>query len=239
MKLSSCRALALIGSLSAAGLSAQDTRPQPPQIVTSSVGEVQVAPDRATISLGVQSRAGTAADAAAQNSRKQRAVIDAVKSKGIAAEQIATTSFNVIPETQYDQRGQATPKTTSYLVMNTVTVEVRRIDQIGAVIDAALAAGANQVNSLSFSVAAADSVRRIALANAVTKSRLDAEAMARAAGGSLGTLIELTAGEAYSPPVPMMYAQRAEMKQSVPIEPGQETIRATVTARWQFVPASR
>ena len=240
MKCSYRRVLALLGILSAAELSAQDAKPQTPQIVTSSFGEVQVAPDRATISLGVQSRAATAADAAAQNSRKQRAVIDAVKGKGISAEQIATTSFNVIPETQYDQRGQTAPKTTSYLVMNTVSVEVRRIDQVGPVIDAALAAGANQVNSLAFSIGAADSVRRIALANAVAKSRADAEAMARAAGGSLGSLIELTAGDMYSPPVPMAYGRiQGEMKQSVPIEPGQETVRANVTARWQFIPGSR
>ena len=215
---------------------AQEVRPTPPQIVTTSVGEVRVAPDRATISLGVQSRATTAGEAAAQNSRKQRAVIDAIKARGIATEQITTSNFSVIPETRYDREGQAPPKTTSYLVINTVTAEIRKIDLVGPVIDAALAAGANQVNSLNFGVTAVDSVRRVALAAAVAKSRADADAMARAAGGSIGSLLEITAMEMYSPPVPIAYSMaRSEANQSVPVEPGQEAIRASITARWSFV----
>ncbi|MGH7638926.1 MAG: SIMPL domain-containing protein [Gemmatimonadaceae bacterium] len=228
--------LALLGA-SAAG--AQDiSRPPVPQIVTSATGEVRVAPDRATIMIGVQSRATTAAAAANQNSQKQQAVINAIKARGVPAEQIATSNFNVIPETRYDREGQQAPRTTSYLVINTVTVELRRIDQVGPVIDAALGAGANQINSLQFGVAKADSARRAALANAVAVARADAEAMARAAGGSLGQLIELTAMDQYVPGPPRPFDARIAMGQvaeKVPVEPGEETIRATVSARWQFI----
>lgn len=229
---------AVIAAAFASSVSAQEsTRPTVPQIVTSASGEVRIAPDRATIQIGVQSRAATAAAAATQNATKQRAIIDAIKARGVPSEQIATSSFNVIPETRYDREGQAAPRTTSYLVMNTVIVELRRIDQVGPVIDAALTAGANQINSLSFGVANADSARRAALAHAVTKSRADAEAMARAAGGSLGPLLELTSIDQYVPgpprPFDMRVAATAEMK--TPVEAGEETIRATVTARWQFV----
>lgn len=216
----------------------ESNRPPVPQIMVSASGEVRVAPDRATIHVGVQTRATTAAEAAAQNSRRQRAVIDAIKARGIAAEQIGTMGFNVIPETRYDREGQAAPRTISYLVSNIVTVDVRRIDLVGPVIDAALAAGANQINSLSFGITAADSARRAALASAVTKARADAEIMARAAGGTLGPLIELQAGQAYIPsPRPMAIAEMrvAAASDAVPIEAGEETIRATVTARWQFV----
>jgi uncharacterized protein len=229
-------ALAVFASVAAA----QDpTRPAVPQIVTTASGEVRVAPDRASIQIGVQSRASTAAAAATQNATKQRAIIDAIKARGIPAEQIATSNFNVIPETRYDREGQAAPRTTSYLVINTVNVDVRRIDQVGPVIDAALVAGANQINSLSFGLANADSARRSALAQAVAKSRADAEAMARAAGGSLGPLLELTSMDQYVPgpprPFDMRVAATAEMK--TPVEAGEETIRATVMARWQFVSA--
>lgn len=223
----------------ASAVGAQDTsRPPVPQIVTSATGEVRVAPDRATIMIGVQSRATTAAAAANQNSQKQQAVINAIKARGVPAEQIATSNFNVIPETRYDREGQEAPRTTSYLVINTVTVELRRIDQVGPVIDAALGAGANQINSLQFGVAKADSARRAALANAVSVARADAEAMARAAGGSLGQLIELTAVDQYVPGPPRPFDARIAMGQvaeKVPVEPGEETIRATVTARWQFI----
>ena len=219
---------------------AQDvSRPTIPQIVTTATGEVRLTPDRATIQIGVQSRATTAAAAATQNATKQRAIIDAIKARGVPAEQIATSNFNVIPETRYDREGQAAPRTTSYLVINTVNVELRRIDQVGPVIDAALVAGANQINSLTFGITNADSARRIALAQAVSKSRADAEAMARAAGGSLGPLLELNSVDQYTPgpprPFDMRVAATAEMK--TPVEAGEETIRATVTARWQFVSA--
>lgn len=227
---------ALLLSASVAGAQMQHPQP-PPQIVVSASGEVRVAPDRASIQIGVQSRAATAAEAAAQNSRKQRAVIDAIKAKGIPAEQIGTMGFNVIPETRYDREGQQAPRTTSYLVSNVVSVDVRKVDLVGPVIDAALAAGANQINSLSFGITGADSARRAALASAVAKARTDAEVMARAAGGSLGSLIELQAMEAYvpSPRAVAMESMKMAAADQVPIEAGQETIRASVMARWQFV----
>lgn len=222
----------------ASPLAAQELlRPTPPQIVTNASAEVRVAPDRASIQIGVQTRATTAAAASTQNSQKQRAIIDAIKARGVAAEQISTSNFNVIPETRYDREGQAAPRTTSYLVVNTITVEVRRIDQVGPVIDAALAAGANQINSLAFGVSNPDSARRQALAAAVAKSRADAEVIARAAGGTLGSLIEINAVDGYNPapPRPFMAREAMAADAKVPVEPGQETITATVSARWQFL----
>ena len=231
-------AAALVSAFVVSSAAAQDPfRPQPPQIVVSATGEVRVSPDRATISIGVQSRATTAAAASAQNSQKQRAVIDAIKARGIPAEQITTSNFNVIPETRYDREGQAAPRTTSYLVINAVTVELKRVDQAGPVIDASLAAGANQINSLSFGVQNADSARRAALALAMAKARADAETIARAAGGSLGSLIEATAMDVGMPrPIYMRAEAAMAQDKSVPVEPGQETIAAGVNARWQFLP---
>lgn len=230
--------VAAVLAVFSAPLAAQESvRPEVPQIVVSASGEVRLPPDRASIMIGVQSRAATAAAAAAENSRKQRAVIEAVRQRGVPAEQIGTHGFNVVPETRYDREGQQAPRTISYLVTNVVSVEVRRIDQVGPVIDAALAAGANQINSLSFGLSQRDSAHRAALASAVARARADADAMARAAGGRLGRLLELRSSQAYFPPPrPMMADMRmAATAESVPIEPGQEAIRAEVVARWAFV----
>ena len=232
----------VVSLIATSGVAAQaPTTPPVPQIVVNATGEVKVSPDRATISIGVQSRATTAAAASAQNSQKQRAVIDAIKAKGVPAEQITTSGFSVIPETRYDREGQQAPRTTSYLVVNTVTVELKKIDQVGPVIDASLSAGANQINSLSFGVQSADSARRSALTAAMAKAKADAEVIARAAGGSLGTMLEVTVVD-YGTPRPMylrseMAAQVAD--KSVPVEPGLETITAGVSVRWQFVPAGQ
>jgi uncharacterized protein YggE len=222
--------------------SQETARPQVPQIVTSAQGEVRLSPDKATISIGVQTRAATAAAASSQNSQKQRAIIEAIKARGVPAQQITTSNFNVIPETVYDRQCQAAPRTTSYLVSNNVTVELKRIDQVGPVIDAALAAGANQINSLQFGLTNPDSARRVALGLAVAKARGDAEVMARAAGGALGQLLEISAADTYVPGPPRPYAvmdMRAAKAESVPVEPGQETVTATVHVRWQFVGSGR
>jgi uncharacterized protein len=212
----------------------------PPHIAVSGVGETRVTPDRAVINIGVHSRATTAAAAARDNGRKQQAIIDTLRALGIPREQISTTQFNVSPEMrQIPQSGRN--EITGYSVSNTVRVEVRQLDQIAAAIDAALAKGANQINSLDFVVFNTDEPRRRALAQAIERARLDAEAMARAAGGSLGTLLELSSGYAPIPMVRQEYAMaaRAQADVSTPIEPGQEVIRAVVTARWQFVPGGR
>lgn len=222
-------------------LEAQESRPQVPQIVVSATGEVKVVPDKASLQIGVQSRGATAAAASQANAQKQRAVIDAIKARGVPADQISTSNFNVIPETRYDREGQQAPRTTSYLVINTVNVELKRVDLVGAVIDAALGAGANQINSLNFGVQSADSARRAALAIAVGKARADAEVIARAAGGSLGPMLEMIANESsVRPPMPFMrdMAVMAKAAESTPVEPGLETITAVVNARWTFLPGT-
>ena len=171
-------------------------------------------------------------------------MIAAIRAKGVAAEQITTTGFNVQPETRYDKPG-VPPVVIGYVVSNTVNVELSRIDQTGAVIDTAIIAGANRINSLSFGLANADSSRRAALALAVGRAKGDAEVAARAAGGSLGVLIELLATEFEAPqfrPVGMAMAspRPEEMVVSAPqLEPGLQPVRATVTVRWQFVPGGR
>jgi uncharacterized protein len=215
--------------------------PLPPQVLVSGVGETRVTPDRAIINIGVYSRATTAAAAARENARKQQAIIDTLRALGIAREQIATTQFNVSPEMRHiPQSGRN--EITGYAVNNTVRVEIRQLDQVASAIDAALAKGANQINSLDFVVSNADEPRRRALAQAIERARADADAMARAAGGSLGTLLELATSYA---PIPiarreMLMAGRAQAADmATPIEPGEEMVRVVVTARWQFVPGSR
>jgi uncharacterized protein YggE len=215
----------------------EPVREAPPQIVVNGRGEVRVVPDVATVTIGVQTRANTAAEATAENSKKQLAVVNAIKAKGVAAAQISTSGFSVQPETVYDQRGQAAPKTTGYLVSNMVTVELKRTEQVGPVIDGALAAGANQIHGLSFSVSSPDSARRAALAQAVQNARQDAEVAARAAGGTLGQLIEIIATEYQVPFLQAKtagFAMRSMAEAAPPVEAGTTSVSASVSARWRF-----
>jgi len=218
------------------------TTPVGPQIVVSGSGETRIKPDRAIINIGVYSRATTAAAAARENARKQQAIIDTLRSLGFGQEQITTLNYNVNPEMRHiPQSGRS--EVTGYMVSNTVRVDVRNLDQIGPAIDASLAKGANQIHGLDFYVFNTDEPRRRALAQAIERARLDAESMARAAGGSLGALLEMSTGFTPIPVMRQEYAMAAQTRAAAdvatPIQPGEEMLRAIVTTRWQFIPGAR
>ena len=210
-----------------------------PTIVTSGQGETKITPDRARLEVSVQTRAATAADAGTQNARKQQSVLDALRKIGFTSEQLSTVNYNLYPEMQYDKNGQS-PRVVAYNATNTVRIEIRDVGTIGKAIDAALEAGANMISSLSFYSSNSDAARRSALTTAVARARSDADAMAAAAGGTIGALIELSTND-FAPPVifnraQMMSDQSAKMASATPIEPGEQTVTAVVNARWMFVP---
>ena len=218
------------------GAAAQAPTAQGPRIVTTGQAQRMVTPDRATVFVGVQSRALTAAAAAADNARRQKAIIDTLKAMGIAADQIGTENYSVSPEMRYDPPG-STPRVTGYVVSNSVRVELKRIDQVGQAIDASLAKGANEISGVQFAASEAVDARRLAMADAVKSARADAEALAKAAGGSLGALIELSSSAPeYRPVMGAVAMTSAVVRAPTPIEPGQQTVSATVSAIWQFVP---
>ena len=205
-----------------------------PVITTSATGEERVVPDRARLSIGVQTQAATAADASARNARLQRAVIDTLRALGVPQELITTSGYNVFPEQTYDQQTRRS-RITAYNVQNTVNIELRQVDQVGRALDAVLSKGANLVSSLSFYSSDAEGARRRALANAVEKARRDAEAIARATGGELGRLVEVSSVGYIERPRPVMELQMARAEAgaaATPISEGSQTITATVTARW-------
>ena len=207
-------------------------------IATSGSGEAKVTPDRAAVMINVQTRAVTAAAAASENARRTAAVLDALGKLGLPKAQLTTEGYSVYPETRYDQNGQSA-RVTGYVVTNTIRAETHRPEQSGTIIDAALGAGANMINGLSFYASSIDQPRREAIAMAVANARADAEAMARAAGGSLGALLELSTQGPTVPPRPMYdmaMARKAEAAVPTPVNPGEQTVSVYVSARWLFVP---
>lgn len=211
--------------------------PENPQILVTGHGEIRITPDRASIQIGVESRAVTAAAAAAENANKQASIIAAIKRLGVADQLITTSNYSVSPEQRYDPNHS--PVVTGYRVTNTVVVEVRKLASVGQVLDAALTNGANVISGLSFFASDTDSARRVAIASAVTAAKADAQAAARAAGGALGGLIEVNVG-AYSPPLPrplMMNAGMASrtMQADTPISAGLETVSVDVLTKWKFI----
>ena len=235
-------ALAALAFLPASIAGAQNSPspgPMRPFLATSGQGEAKVTPDRASVMVNVQTRALTAAAAASDNATRTTAVLSALGKLGLAREQLSTEGYSVYPEMRYDKDG-GSPKVAAYVVTNTVRAETKRPDQAGAIVDAALGAGANMINGLSFYASSIDEARRQAISAAVGSARADAEAMARAAGGSLGELLELSTGGPTVPPRPMydvsmLRAKSASLQEATPVNPGQQTVTVFVTARWAFV----
>jgi len=228
---------AVVAPLTAQSQDSRATNDAIPQIAVTGRGEVKVSPDRATIQVSVQTRATTAAAAAAENATKQQSVLAALRALGLGSDQLSTINYNVYPEQRYEQGKE--PVVVAYNVTNTILVDVRKLTQVGPVIDAALSHGANMITSLQFYASNTETARRSAIATAIEKARADAEAAARAAHGSLGTLLEINIG-AYSPPPPrpMMMSRVAGVAQmdATPINAGEETLSVEVSTRWRFIP---
>jgi uncharacterized protein len=231
----------LLSALIAAPLHAQlaNTPAPPPTIEVGGAGEAKVTPDRALIYVGVQTKGRTAAIAGAENARLASAILEAVRVAGIPRDQIGTMNYSVNPSYRYFPDGRK-PELTGYDASNTVRVEVRSLDLVGKVIDAALGAGANTISGLSYYASQLDATKREALGSATTNARLSAEVIAKAAGGTLGPLVSLSSQVQDMPqPMPMMaMAMRGKAAdESTPVvAPTEQTVTASVVGKWQFIP---
>jgi uncharacterized protein YggE len=193
-------------------------------------GETRTSPDTADLDLAIETRAKTAEGAAASNAALAAKVIDAIKSKLGDKGKITTGGYSLNPE--YDQRATTeTPKIVGYTAQNSVTVHTGALDLAGALIDAAIAAGANRVNSLNFSVRDDTKARGEAIAIATRDARAQAEALAAALDVKLGKVLKATTISEQRPaPIRMNRAMFATASSvSTPVEPGDVTVPATVS----------
>ncbi len=189
-------------------------------------GSVTTTPDIARLSAGVTTQGSTASEAMDANARAMAKVIEALKDAGISSKDLQTEFVSVNPRS--DDGGQAI---TGYSASNAVSAVVRGLSDVGDVIDAAVAAGANNVNGPSLSRDDQDKLYRDALEKAVANAREKATALTRAAGVSLGKIRSLSESpESVGPLVYEAFAQRADS--GTPIEPG--TAETTATVRVVF-----
>jgi uncharacterized protein YggE len=187
-------------------------------ITVQGSGTVGTVPDRAQISFGVETRAATARAALAANAAEMRKVIAAVKAAGAA--DVQTQSVSLQP--QYADGGAVQ----GYIAQNSVSGTIRELAKAGAVIDAAVAAGANQVYGPSLSRGDQTELYRQALRAAVADARARAQALATAANLTLGRITQVV--ESGSAPSPVFSAVKADEAGSTPIEAGTQQVVASV-----------
>lgn len=202
----------------------------------SAYGETKIAPDMATITLGVQTDAPTAAEALSQNAAKMNQVIAALKKGGIADRDIQTSNLSLNP--QYVYQENLPPRLTGYQVSNQVTVRVRDLKRLGQAVDAVVGAGANNVGGISFGLSDPSAAENAARQDAVKALRAKAELYAAAAGYSVGRLVSLSENGGYAPPPPMpmvAMAAKAERFDSTPTAGGELSVRIDVNAVFELV----
>ena len=221
-------ALAVLTVL-AQSAAAQDEPPR--RIVVTGTGEATARPDIAVISAGVVVQGGTASAALADNGRAMNAVLQQLRTSGLADADVQTSEFSVTPlyERQPPERETtAPPRIIGYQVSNRVTARVRDIDRLGAVLDALVNAGATNVDGPWFDIADPEEVLGQARDAAVADALARARRYAAAAGVRLGEIISIEETGAFVPPPrPMMRAEA--MASDVPIAPGQTELSASVT----------
>ena len=200
----------------------------------SAAGEVKAAPDLASLSLGVVAEAPTAAAALADDSERMNRTIAALRRMGVADADIHTTGLNLQAQYAFTQ-GQP-QRLTGYQASNQLTITVQDIARVGALLDAAVAAGADQVNGVSFALKDATAAEDAARLQAVAALRAKAELYAKASGYRVGRLVRLSEGGGGGQPIqprPVMMMARAAAK--TPVEAGQLDVRIEVDAVYELV----
>ncbi|WP_187326792.1 SIMPL domain-containing protein [Martelella lutilitoris] len=204
----------------------------PATISVSAEGDANLVPDMATVSLAVVTDADDTSTAMADNAGAMQKVIAALKEDGIAEKDIQTANFSVSPRYQQVKAsdGSMQSEIVGYEVRNALSVKVRDLAKLGAVLDRAVQLGVNSGGGISLSnsdpSAAEDEARREAVANALAK----AETLAEAAGVSLGDVLSIS--EQSSMPSPVMFARSdmmmAKAEGAPPIAAGENTYTITV-----------
>jgi uncharacterized protein len=190
-------------------------------ITASGLGSVTTVPDRAHFSFGVQAQSRTASQALEAADAQLTRVVAALRSAGIAQADIQTEQISLSPRTSEDG-----VQIVGYMAVSSVSVRVRNLDRAGPVVDAAVGAGANQVYGPSLTRSDQEAVYRGALKAAYADARAKAQALADAAGVTLGAMTSTVEGGA-SAPMPLA-AGRAEDAKAT-IEPGTQEIQASVS----------
>jgi uncharacterized protein YggE len=175
-------------------------------ISVNGVGRVMAAPDVADISIGVYEQAKEASDASQRAAESMDSVIQALLGLGIAEADIQTTSLTLNP--RYDWNTEPA-KVVGWEASNIVDVTVRDIDSVGTVVDTAVAAGANQINGITFRVEDPTEAEAIARSSAVADARAKADQLAADAGVEIIGIVSISESTV-QPPQPF-YMERAEM----------------------------
>jgi uncharacterized protein YggE len=222
--------------LSAPSASAAPATSDQPTITVTGTSEVRAEPDMAVVSVGATAVASTAQEAMEDVSTRLTAIIAGARGQGIQERDIQTAGISLQPIYR-PRRGDddTPPEIQGYRASNNVSLTVRDLNRASAVLDAALANGANVMGGLRFSLSSMDALQRQALAQATTNAQAKAEAIATASGLTITGVVSINEDSVSSPTPRLEAAGRAFAASDAaapPVQGGELTIRATVRATY-------
>ncbi|MDB5550731.1 MAG: periplasmic immunogenic protein [Rhizobium sp.] len=219
---------------------AHDAEKKEPVIVVSGQGDASVAPDLAIVTLSVAETAKTAREALDINNAAMTSVVKALKDQGIADRDVQTSGLSVQPQYSYPQNEDGTPKLpilNGYTVTNGLTVRVRDLAKLGAIIDQSVTSGVNQGGDIRFTNDDPEKALEEARTEAVKNAAAKAKTLADAAGVKLGRVVEISESAGGADPQPMMRMQMAkEASDAVPIAAGENTYTVNVSVTFAIEP---
>lgn len=229
---------ALLSAATAIAQSGPGAGPAVPAITVTGTAEVAAAPDRALVSLGAVVENKQAQEAQKQIAQIMQRVIKDIKAQGIPEDKIRTVGLSLNPVYSHPapKAGQEpeAPRIVAYRAANTVRVQVDDLERVGGVIDAGIAAGANQLNSLAFDLRDDLKYRKQALQLAAQEARTKAEAIASALNLQLGEVLEIRE-EGAPAHYPVERRMAAPSAAGTPIQPGQVQVNASVNLRLRLI----
>ena len=204
-------------------------------ITVGGIGEVTATPDIATVEIGVETRAKSAAEAMRENTGQMSRLMAVLDTVGITGRDRRTASLQIMPD--YNYRGSDDRSVLNgYVARNTLSVRVRELASIGDVLDALVAAGANQLNGIVFDVSEKAPLLDRARRTAVEDARRKATTLAESAGVALGEIVSIAEASSGGGPRPTMRSDVMMASEAVPVEAGEQTLQVQVTTVWSIAP---
>jgi uncharacterized protein len=206
-----------------------------PHILTvSGQGEVRAVPDQAQLSAGVVTEGKTAAAALAANSRAMNAVFAAIRKLGVPEKSIQTSNFEITPQYTSDRNDNTdAQRIVGYQASNQVTVILDDVSKVGPTLDALVASGANQANSIAFGMRDNKALLEQARAEAVKDAAAHAQTLAKAAGVTLGPILSIQEDGGMRPISVTAMTMEARAAPT-PIAAGEQSMSASVTITWEI-----
>lgn len=230
------QALALASPLQATGSS-------PPILVVSGTGYANVYPDQAKVTLAVVTTDRLLIKAQKENNSSVASLTKALNGLGIPSSQIETSGYYVWPQYRYPESKEGIPpEIIGYQIRNEVTVTVTQLNKIGQILDAALKAGANEVQSVSYSCRDDTAAQQQSLTTACLKAKAKANTVAQALGLKLGEILDVRESNTYTEPYPVLRGlggmAEAPFDPETQYQPGLIKIQSTVTITYTLLPGN-